>query len=171
MRMSSIEAVGATEIRRLVPGDWSALRQVRLAALADAPYAFSSTLEREEGFDERQWRQRIDSSAHFMAWQDGEPAGLAGGFRDVDLAAACHLVAMWVSPQARGHGVADGLVEAVCAWGRENGAARAVLWVTEVNARAQAFYRRLGFVSNGTRQLVRPQEPDHWEVQMERQLG
>jgi GNAT superfamily N-acetyltransferase len=171
MRMSSIEAVGATEIRRLVSGDWSALRQVRLAALADAPYAFSSTLDREAAFDERQWRQRIASSAHFMAWQDGEPAGLAAAFRPDDLTAAWHLVAMWVSPQARGRGLADGLVESVCAWARENGAARIVLWVTDVNARAQAFYRRLGFVSNGTRQLVRPGEPDHWEEQMERQLG
>ncbi len=171
MRMSSIEAVGASQIRRLVPGDWSALRQVRLAALADAPYAFSSTLEREAGLDERRWRQRIASSAYFMAWLDGEPTGLAAGFREPDLAAAWQLGAMWVSPQARGRGLADGLVEAVCACALESGAARIVLWVTDVNARAQAFYRRLGFASNGTRQLVRPQEPDHWEEQMERQLG
>jgi hypothetical protein len=45
------------------------------------------------------------------------------------------------------------------------------LWVTEVNARARAFYRRLGFVSTGRRQLVRLEEPDHWEEQLVRRLG
>jgi hypothetical protein len=37
--MTSVEAAGAREIRRLALADWAVLRQVRLAALADAPYA------------------------------------------------------------------------------------------------------------------------------------
>jgi ribosomal protein S18 acetylase RimI-like enzyme len=44
------------------------------------------------------------------------------------------------------------------------------LWVTHVNARAAAFYRRMGFVSTGQRQLVRAALPDHWEEQMVRRL-
>jgi ribosomal protein S18 acetylase RimI-like enzyme len=168
------------EIRRLVPADWAALRQARLAALAEAPYAFSSTLERELGFDEELWRGRIASSAIFMAWQDGQPAGMAAGvseqgaraagYQDAG-AGASHMLSMWVSPQARGRGVGDGLVEAVCDWARADGAARVELWVTDVNARARRFYQRAGFVGTGRRQQVRPDEPDHWEQQMERQLG
>ena len=40
------------------------------------------------------------------------------------------------------------------------------LWVTEVNDRARAFYRKFGFQPTGTRQLVRPDEPDHWEEEL-----
>jgi ribosomal protein S18 acetylase RimI-like enzyme len=46
-----------------------------------------------------------------------------------------------------------------------------VLWVTEVNDRAKAFYRRMGFTPTGARQPVRPDEPDHIEAQMILDLG
>jgi ribosomal protein S18 acetylase RimI-like enzyme len=109
-----------------------------------------------------------------MAWQEGQPVGLVAGLRDAgerDAGDAWQLVSMWVSPQVRGSGIAAGLVEALCACARASGAAWIQLWVTDVNARAWAFYRRLGFASTGTRQLVRPQEPDHWEEQLLRQLA
>jgi hypothetical protein len=80
--MASIEAVGARGIRRLVPDEWATLRQVRLTALADAPDAFSSTLDQELAFDEHRWREWIFSSACFAAWRDGQPTGLACGFDD-----------------------------------------------------------------------------------------
>lgn len=168
-----------TEIRRLVPDDWASLRQVRLASLADAPDAFSSTLAREQGFGEQLWRSRTASSAIFLAWQHGQPAGMAAGVPEQAVRAAgfsdatpgaAHLMSMWVSPDARGQGIADALVAWVCDWASAEGAAQLELWVTEVNARARAFYRRLGFVSTGRRQLVRPEEPDHWEEQMLREL-
>ena len=46
------------------------------------------------------------------------------------------------------------------------GAGTVTLWVTEVNDRARAFYRRLGFAPTGARQLVWPEEPDHWEEEL-----
>jgi ribosomal protein S18 acetylase RimI-like enzyme len=78
---------------------------------------------------------------------------------------------MWVSPQARGSGVADQLVRAVCGAARADGATRIRLWVTEVNPRAQAFYQRMGFCRTGARQVVRPEEPDHWEEERARDLS
>jgi GNAT superfamily N-acetyltransferase len=177
--MESSEAGAAAPVRRLMPDEWAVLRQVRLAALADAPLAFASTLDRELAFDEQRWREWISSSACFVAWQDGQPTGLAGGFsdeaaaqggRDDAIEGSWHLVAMWVSPQARGNGTAGRLVEAVCACARAADASLIALWVTDVNARAAAFYRRTGFVSTGRRQLVRADRPDHWEEQMVRRL-
>ena len=167
---------GRIEIARLVPDQWSAYRQVRLAALAEAPYAFSSTLDRERGLDEQNWRQRIESAATFMAWLDGEPVGTATGRvnkpgQDYDVAGSWQLVAMWVDPQARGTTVAGQLVEAVARHARSEGAPALTLWVTDVNARARAFYLRLGFRPTGVHELVRPTEPDHTEELMIRDLG
>jgi len=148
-------------------------RRVRFAALADAPYAFSSTLEHEQGYADDRWSQRLGSAtaATFLAWQDSEPVGAATGKvenpADEHAIPGCwQLVGMWVDPSARGRGVADALVEAVAAHARSQGAEALVLWVTEVNDRARRFYQRMGFQPTGVRQVVRPDEPDHWEQQM-----
>ena len=166
------------DVRRVRPEEWQVYRQVRLTALVEAPYAFMSTLEREQGFGEHIWRQRLGSTmaATFIAWRDGEPAGTATGKIDdpVDeytVPGSWQLVGMWVDPRSRGLGVADDLVEAVAGHARVEGAASLVLWVTEVNDRARAFYKRMGFVPTGARQPVRPDEPDDWEEQMIRLLG
>jgi len=167
------------EIRQAAPDDWAALRHVRLAALAEAPYAFGSTLDREVDRPERHWRARIAAWPQFIAWADAEPVGIAAGFAepaddDSDQAGdrgSWHLVSMWVSPQARGRGIADDLVAAVSGYARADGAHRLTLWVTDVNTRARAFYQRMGFRSTGRRQLVRPEEPDHWEQELALDLG
>jgi ribosomal protein S18 acetylase RimI-like enzyme len=84
--------------------------------------------------------------------------------------AGWHLISMWVSPAARGQGLADRLIAAVCDLARAEGAPELELWVTLRNDRARAFYQRAGFLATGDQQLVRPQEPDHWEERMVRPL-
>jgi ribosomal protein S18 acetylase RimI-like enzyme len=172
-------------VRPLVADDWLELRAARLAALAEAPYAFASTLAREQGFDEELWRSRAGSGQTFGALHGATIVGLATGFPvdhqtgagQADVARpwpdrpTWHLVGMWVAPDRRGQGVADRLVEAVCERARSAGADGVTLWVTEVNDRARVFYRRLGFAPTGTRQLVRPEEPDHWEEELALRLS
>jgi ribosomal protein S18 acetylase RimI-like enzyme len=65
---------------------------------------------------------------------------------------AWHLVSMWVSPAARGGGLADLLVSAVTEHTRQAGADRVTLWVAVGNDRARGFYRRMGFAPTGRRQ-------------------
>jgi len=50
-----------------------------------------------------------------------------------------------VTPNARAHGVGAQLVEAACAWCRERGMPRVLLWVAEQNAGAQQAFDRAGF--------------------------
>lgn len=152
-----------TEVRRLSADDWAELRDARLSALAEAPYAFSSTLARERDFTEQTWRERAGSGRTFAAWDGEAIVGLATGLPEDG---RWHLVGMWVSPKVRGSGVADELVTAVCDLARQSGFTSVTLWVTEVNGRARAFYRRLGFGPTGGRQLVRPDEPDNWEEEL-----
>ncbi len=73
-------------VRRLDPAEWDLYRQVRLAALAESPEAFSSTLDREQELGEDRWRSRLGSAATFLAWRlawrAGDPVGTATGIAD-----------------------------------------------------------------------------------------
>jgi ribosomal protein S18 acetylase RimI-like enzyme len=166
-------------LRPLAADDWEQARDARLAALADAPYAFSSTLAKEQAYGEELWRRRAGSGRTFGAFDGLRIIGVATGIPGDELeppvkpAAAepeWQLVGMWVAPDYRGQGVADRLVEAVCERAREAGAATVKLWVTEINGRAIALYQRRGFTPTGVRELVRPEEPDNWERQLARRL-
>jgi ribosomal protein S18 acetylase RimI-like enzyme len=175
-------------VRQLIADDWAQARGARLAALAEAPYAFASTLAKEQAYDDEVWRSRAGSGRTFGAFDGATIVGLATGLPsgelnrraatsavDEDRSGSAQptwqLVGMWVAPGYRGQGVADALVAAVCDLARAAGASSVNLWVTEVNDRARAFYRRLGFLPTSARMLVRPDEPDHWEEELILPLG
>ena len=62
-------------------------------------------------------------------------------------------MSMWVSPGARGGGLAGLLVGAVTEHARQAGADRVTLWVAVGNDRARAFYRRMAFTPTGRRRI------------------
>lgn len=136
------------EIRVLTPDDWPTWRDLRLAALAEAPEAFGSRLAdwQGDGDREQRWRDRlsIPGSRNLVAVLDGRPVGMSSGVPTED-PLALELISMWVHPDARGRGVADRLVDEVAQWAREVGGDRLRLGVMPDNARAKALYRRTGF--------------------------
>lgn len=151
-------------VRETVLADWQALRDIRLHALRDAPYAFSSTYAREAGLAEAQWRQRATRDGSFMAFlPEVIPAGLAGGYQAEP--GTVELVAMFVRPQARGRGVGEALIDAVIGWARRKGAACVHLWVTETNSHARRLYERRGFAVTSERQPL-PSDPALGEIGM-----
>jgi AcrR family transcriptional regulator/GNAT superfamily N-acetyltransferase len=133
---------------RATDEDWRAWREVRLAALADAPDSFPDTLTETEALPEREWRAMARTGAIFIAREGSSPVGVAAGVPR-DSAAERGLGAMWVAPRWRGRGAAALLAAAVIAWARAEGAARLGLWVPADNARARAFYQRQGFLATG----------------------
>jgi len=81
------------------------------------------------------------------------------------------LVAVFVDAAVRGSGVASALLAAVLAWARARpGADVLVLHVHEDNLRAQAFYRRHGFVETGVR-VPHRLDPTRQELEMAVALG
>ncbi|MEU4675760.1 GNAT family N-acetyltransferase [Micromonospora sp. NPDC023737] len=140
------------DIRPLTPDDWKLWREVRLAALAEAPYAFGSRLAdwQDDGDRAERWRSRLEipGSHNLVAQLDGRPVGQASGV-PTSTAGVAELISMWVHPEVRGHGVADALVDAVARWAREVGADRLRLAVTAGNERATRLYRRHGFMPTG----------------------
>jgi GNAT superfamily N-acetyltransferase len=138
----------AVAVTRATEADWRALREVRLAALADAPDSFAGTLAEAEALPEREWRAMTRTGAIFIAAEGSSPVGVAAGVPRGS-AAERGLGAMWVAPRWRGRGTAALLAAAVIAWARAEGAARLGLWVPADNARARAFYERQGFLATG----------------------
>lgn len=138
------------ELRVLSPDDWPAWRELRLAALAEAPYAFGSTLAewQGDGDRERRWRDRlaIDGSLSLLAVLDDSPAGMIGCLPD---GGRLELVSMWVSPTARGKGVGDRLVAEIARWAAEQGVPALYLSVRPDNEAAIALYARHGFADTG----------------------
>ncbi|MEV0778432.1 GNAT family N-acetyltransferase [Streptomyces sp. NPDC050433] len=133
-------------LRVLTTNDWPLWRDARLAALAEAPYAFKSRLGDWERGGEDRWRARLEAPGTYnvLASLDGRTVGMASGIRgDGDV---CELRSVWVGPEARGLGVADQLIAAVGAWARQSGATTLKLAVIPGNERAAALYRRNGFV-------------------------
>jgi len=158
--------VGQLKLARLTPGDWREYRAVRLAALADAPTAFGSTLARESPMRAADWRDRLSRGAQFVVRCQREPVGTAGGVVEGD----AQLVSMWVHPGWRGRGVGDLLVRAVLDWGRERDHARVRLWVSDGNGPAERLYARHGFVRMGVSQLITPADPSRREFSMVRAI-
>jgi ribosomal protein S18 acetylase RimI-like enzyme len=183
-------------VRETVIDDWQALRDIRLEALRDAPYAFGSSYEREAAFGEPDWLRRIARGGNFLAFipeasaseasaseasaseasasearaseaRASEPAGLIGGYPET--ADIVELVSMYVRPKARGRGVGEALVAAVFAWAQARGAKTVHLWVTESNEPARALYERCGFSLTGERQPL-PSDPSLDEIAMARPL-
>jgi ribosomal protein S18 acetylase RimI-like enzyme len=138
-------------LRTLNADDWRLWRELRLEALAEAPYAFGSTLADWQGPNdsETRWRGRLsDVPLNLIAEWRKTPAGMASATTP-DGDASVELISMWVAPFARGHGVGDSLVAAILDWAREQRASRVVLAVFVTNDRASTFYRRHGFQEVG----------------------
>lgn len=130
--------------------DWRLWRQVRLEALREAPYAFSTTLADWQGdFDsESRWRSRLATvPCNILAYLDDRVAGMASGTTPAN--EAVELISMWVAPFARGQGVADALIRTVSDWAARQQARWVTLVVYENNERAIAAYRRHGFEPAG----------------------
>ena len=149
-------------MRKGEPGDWATLRDLRLRALAEAPDAFGSTLEAEEGMSEADWMGRAAAPAdsppsiNLIAEQGTEPVGLAYACLDAADPGRADLYAMWVDPSARRSGFGRAIVDRVADWALSAGAERLVLEVTEGNHAARGLYERTGFVPTGERSPLRP---------------
>jgi GNAT superfamily N-acetyltransferase len=155
-------------VRAIDVSAWRTLRDVRLAALQDAPRAFGSSYEREIAFTEDDWLSRITRGVSFFAYTGGPssaPVGIVGALESRPRAA--ELVSMWVHPQARGRGVGGALVETVLQWARAEGHDLVHLWVTEANNPARCLYERCGFALTGERQPL-PSCPQYAEIAMAR---
>ncbi len=153
-------------VRRAVVGDEAILRDLRLQALTDEPYAFGSTYERELARSTEDWRRWMSPGVTFILEDSHVARGIVAGARDASETGIVHLMAMWVHPAVRGGGGGDALVDAIVDWARTEGATVVQLQVVEDNPRARRFYERNGFRLTGRTRLR--EKDGAVELQMER---
>lgn len=144
-------------VRRIRADEGMRLRQIRLAALADAPGDATTTLARAEARPDDHWVEAALANATgglqatFFAELadavDAEPVGMIGAYANES--GIVNLVGLWSAPGHRDVGVASALLDAVAAWARTIGADRLRLWVVERNEFAKAFYLNEGFAPTG----------------------
>ena len=160
---------------RVRPGDASVLKEVRLAALLDAPSAFGSTYAAEVTRTDEHWMHRAvlassgRDSTVFLAWMEGRAVGIVGGYRPDPSEDAVELVSMWTAPVARRAGIGGLLVRAVIDWAIEIESSSVGLWVTRGNAPAESLYQSLGFRATGEYQPL-PSDPCKDELRMSLRL-
>lgn len=158
--------------------DWSSHRDLRLEMLTTSPDAFWLTVDDVAGHTPQQWRDAVNGEALFLQARDatGTAHGTVGvlpeGY-DATLPIdedTVNVVALYVRPGARAHGVADLLLDATAVLTRELGRSRQLLEVASSNTAAIRVYRRHGFTFTGAT-TAHPRRADLVEREMQRRLA
>jgi RimJ/RimL family protein N-acetyltransferase len=138
-------------VERVTAESWRTYRDVRLGALIDSPRAFWMTYAESAGSTDDEWRQRCAAGGPtWLALDSGRPVGTVGLWHADDAPTdEVVLVGMWVATVARGTDVATRLVGTALGHAATSGYRRVVLDVAHENARARAFYERMGFRATG----------------------
>ncbi len=143
------------QIRPLAAPDTPALRDLRLAALAEAPRAYGSSLQEEEalGLDHfLRLAEADEKGAVLGAFAEGRMVGMTCISQYGKLKAR-HKAVIWgvyVGPEHRGRGLARQLLQAALARAASMpGVRRVHLTAAADNTAAIALYTALGFVQYG----------------------
>jgi ribosomal protein S18 acetylase RimI-like enzyme len=142
------------EIRRLVESDLRSYRELRLAALSADPLAFGSTFDRESGYDEPKWADRVTrgaSSTGESIWVAEERVGrLVGMIGAFTKEGAFQVFGMWVDPEYRGGGIGGRLLDRLLAWtSTMDRSAEVLLSVNPSQVAAVRLYLAHGFLPTG----------------------
>jgi ribosomal protein S18 acetylase RimI-like enzyme len=155
------------ELRTFRADEGMRIKDARLRALRDAPYAFGAgAFDEESGFPDSYWHELAaqvggavaawrDRCVNFVALDGERACGTAIVYLCPRVAGHAYLTALWIDPEVRRRGLGRQLVDAAIAWARPRGAEDLRLWVDATNPSAVEFYRALGFEPTGEKQPVR----------------
>jgi len=141
-------------IRRLRVGEAELYKQLRLASLQEAPYAFSSSYNSAVSRSAQSWREQADGTAHgsdratFVALSDDLAVGIAALYRHPKESDTGEILQVWVTPEFRGKGVALSLLSSIFEWACRNDFRCIIATITKTNTRARRFYEKCGFSLN-----------------------
>lgn len=145
------------EIKTLSPDQWQLYKTIRCRALAEAPYAYSSTLDDALKRSDEEWQQltlqyaRDPNSTTYFTFEGEVPCGMSACVVD---GSEAEMFAVWVDPDYRRKGIGSLLIEFARAWSELQGARKLKVGVFDDNLAALVFYRLAGFKDLG---LIKPE--------------
>jgi GNAT superfamily N-acetyltransferase len=139
-------------VRRLEATEARLLRELRIAALRDAPDQFAETVAQALARSDEEW-------VRFAAF----------AFDDASDGAVGRVGGMWVAPAARRTGIGSALVEAALSWARAAGKRRVRLWAVPTTS-GERLYRRARFVPTGNQKPF-PGDDSRVVIEMEIELS
>jgi len=150
------------DVREFESAEWRLYRELRLRALSESPWAFGSTLAREEVFADQWWIDRltqgVDSETELplLALKEDNPAGLCWGRIEPERPQFAQVYQVWVAPEARGCGAGGLFMKSVIAWAQRQRVEAIELTVTCGDTPARRLYERHGFLAFGEPVPLRP---------------
>ncbi len=142
-------------VRLLGENEWQLFREVRLAALRQAPEGFVARHDDEAEFDDEFWRERMRRSSRIVAERDDGPVGVVSlGLHNDDRETGA-VFGLWTAPSARGQRVAAALVQTAREKATEDGCRLLYFWVGSDNASGVSFASSFGFRPTAERRPVR----------------
>ena len=164
-------------IERVPPDAWAAYRAIRLEALQDEPHAFGASYADAIAKPDAFWRSRLEQAQEqvdnwlLFARKGDQLVGMIGAFTQED-AHIAEIISVYVSPAARGHGVAQRLMAAILdelAGSAVVEKARLVVNIEQLPA--LSLYKRFGFEIVAQEAAVLGDGKLHTEYAMERLLS
>ncbi|MEO9574932.1 MAG: GNAT family N-acetyltransferase [Lentilitoribacter sp.] len=134
-------------IRAATPEDVEVWRALRMDGITRHPQAFIVTAEEAAVVPIEEDAKRLSNGDRFLAFLNGVPVGLIGLNRQ-GMPRTAHrgeIGPLYVAPNARGQGIADGLLMAAIDAAQEMDVWQLELSVFVENAPAIALYERHGF--------------------------
>jgi ribosomal protein S18 acetylase RimI-like enzyme len=138
-------------IKRLGPTDAGAWRDIRLAALKDAPEAFGQTFEHTSTLPFEHFSQAVSGANPIFAAVVVDKLVGTAGFYVMGGPKQSHRGQLWgmfVAPEYRNTGIGKALIEAVIGNARDL-VEQVHLTVVSENVAAYRLYRRMGFQAYG----------------------
>ncbi len=143
------------------------LKEVRLRALRDAPYAFGGirSFKEESVLPDSYWHQlAAEAGGEVSAWRDrcvsyvvfheDDAVGTGSCYLCPRVAGRAYFSAAWVDPRFRLRGIGGELVRKAIGWAEAHGANHLRLWVDNTNPGAARFYEAIGFAPTGDSRAV-----------------
>lgn len=138
---------GDYTLRRLLPNEWQAYRDIRLEALKNEPAVFGSNYDREFAFTEDEWRKRLsnhDQAMFILVFHD-EVIGITGVLIHHEDREAVKLIASYIRREHRGKGLSTLFYRARLDWAISRGFKKAIVSHRASNTASKAANQKFGF--------------------------